>query len=1153
MRPRHLLPLPSSSPATGSSKSFHLHSYFLSGQTVNPSMRQITSLAIAALLMAPSPAVHAAELCVVSGNSNPGYLNDQWLVGTINQADGVALVNPRCEYRVNPQGIDGVRPRLSWVIGDPKSEIPRGQRQTAYQVLVAATPELLAKDQADLWDSGKVASDQSIQVEYAGIPLTSEMSCHWKVRIWDQDGKVSAWSQQARWTMGLLKPEDWQAKWIGLDPAQGANTRLGSAQWIWFPEGSPAASAPVGIRYFRRSVSLPAGRTIVKASMVMTADNAFELFVNGRKVGQGDDLNTPVTMDVTAMLRAGTNTLAVTASNVGDAANPAGLIAVLTVEFADGDPLVVGSDAQWKSNQAKEAGWERAGFNDARWPAAKVLGAFGMGPWGQLNQAGDEARRLPARYLRREFQVDKKIARATAYVCGLGLFELRLNGAKVGDHVLEPGLTDYDKRCYYVTFDVTDQIHDGGNALGVVLGNGRFWAMRLNVPTRTRSFGTPRLLLQLAIDYTDGSRSLVCSDESWRVTDQGPILANNEYDGEDYDARLESAGWDMPGFRDAPWSQPKILDAPAGVLAAQMAEPIRVTETLKPRAVKSPKPGVFVFDMGQNMVGWCRLKVRGAAGTTVQLRHAETLNSDGTLYTANLRSAKATDHYTLKGSGTELYEPRFTYHGFRFVEITGFPGTPDLASIEGRVVHDDLPRAGGFSCSNELLNQIGRNIFWGTRGNYRSIITDCPQRDERQAWLGDRAAECLGETSLFNIAPIYGKWLADIADGQQPDGRLSDVTPAYWPFYNNNVTWPSLAIIVPGMLYDEYGDLRALQQNYPVMKKWIGLMGGTVKDGITAADTYGDWCAPPETQQLIHTKDPARKTDGAVLATSYHFHNLRLMERYAAILGQTEDARGFAREADNIQAAFNRRFYKSAQAQYDNGSQTSSILPLVFDMVPADQRGRVFGQLVDKITNKTPGMIGTGLIGGQWLMRTLCDNGRPDLAYTIATRTEYPSWGYMVKQGATTIWELWNGNTADPAMNSGNHVMLVGDLYIWMNRYLAGIRNDPARPGYKHIVIRPVFAGDLKFVRAWRDSPYGRIVSNWQRDGGTLTMDVTIPGNTTAEVHVPAKDAAGVTESGKPAANADGMKFLLMENGAAVYEVGSGNYRFQSSPLQIIK
>jgi alpha-L-rhamnosidase len=361
--------------------------------------------------------------------------------------------------------------------------------------------------------------------------------------------------------------------------------------------------------------------------------------------------------------------------------------------------------------------------------------------------------------------------------------------------------------------------------------------------------------------------------------------------------------------------------------------------------------------------------------------------------------------------------------------------------------------------------------------------------------------------------------------------------------YNNNVTWPSLEIIVPGTLYDEYADLRVLQRNYPVMKKWMKLIGGTVKDGLTAADTYGDWCVPPESPELIHTNDPARRTSGTILATTYYCHDLRLMARYATILGQTEDARAFTSQADEMQAALNLRFYKSAEAQYDNGSQTSSILPLAFGMVPAEQRARVFDRLADNISNKTPGMIGTGLIGGQWLMQTLSDNGRPDLAYKIATRTEYPSWGFMIGKDATTVWELWNGNTADPAMNSGNHVMLIGDLYLWMNRYLAGIRPDPERPGYKHIVIHPILVGDLKYVRAWRESPYGRILSHWSRENGEFSLEITIPCNTTATVYVP---TLKVLEGDKAATAAEGVKFLRMEGDATVFEVGSGHYRFKS-------
>ena len=779
-------------------------------------------------------------------------------------ASAVEISDLRCEYRANPLGIDAGKPRLSWII----TSAQRGERQTAYHLLVASTPELLAKNQGDLWDSGRVESAQSIQLEYAGKALNSRQLCFWKVQVWDRQGKPSAWSQPALWTMGLLNSADWQgAQWIGLEVAK-----------------DPTATKP------------------------------------------------------------------------------------------------------------------------------------------------DEERRLPARYLRREFQVDKKVAHAVVSVCGLGLFELHLNGAKVGDSVLSPGLTDYDKRCYYVTYDVTRQLGKGANALGVILGNGRFWALRTKVPAPMRIFGELRLLLELTIDYTDGSHAVVCSDESWRLTEQGPIRANNEYDGEEYEAQLEFNGWDKPGFGDSAWSKAQVLPAPKGVLAAQMAEPIRVIETLPTRSVTNPKPGVYVFDLGQNMVGWCRLKVKGQAGTMVTLRHAETLGPDGMLYTANLRSAKATDRYTLKGGAPEVYEPRFTYHGFRFVEVTGYPGKPELSALEGCVVHDDLPRSGSFTCSNPLLNQIAHNILWGIRGNYRSIVTDCPQRDERMPWLGDRAAECRGEASLFNIAPIYSKWFTDISDSQRPDGALPDVAPAYWSFYSNNVTWPSLAIIAPGTLYDEYGDLRVLQQNYPMMKKWMQLMSRTLKDGVTGADRYGDWCVPPEAPNLVHSKDLTRKTAGPLLATSYHFNNLRLMARYAALLGFQQDAQEFGQQADAVMASFNARFYKSDLGQYDNGTQTSSILPLAFGLVPEDQKSRVVEQLVDKI-KQTPGQIGTGLIGGQWLMRTLCDQGRPDLAYALATRTEYPSLGYMAGKGATTIWELWNGNTANPSMNSGNHVMLIGDTY----------------------------------------------------------------------------------------------------------------------------
>jgi alpha-L-rhamnosidase len=779
------------------------------------------------------------------------------------------------------------------------------------------------------------------------------------------------------------------------------------------------------------------------------------------------------------------------------------------------------------------------------WQPAKDLGPFGMAPWAGIGFQAEH--RLPARLLRKEFAVEKKVRRASVYYSGLGLSELYLNGAKVGDHVLSPGLTDYDKHVLYVTFDVTKQLAQGKNALGLMLGNGRYYAPRSDVPVRTRDFGYPKAIVQLNVEYEDGSRSSVVSDESWKFTADGPIRANNEYDGEEYDARMELPGWSKAGFNDAKWEAAKVVGAPAGALTAQMAEPLRVTETIKPVSVKQLRPGVFIFDMGQNMVGWCRLKVSGPKGTAVTLRHAETLNPDGSLYVANLRSAKAEDIYALKGEGAEVYEPRFTYHGFRYVEVTGFPGTPAASALEGRVVHDDMERAGEFTSSNELLNKIHRNMFWGIRGNYRSIPTDCPQRDERQGWLGDRGQVSRSESYMFDVAAFYAKWMTDLEDSQRPSGSIPDVSPNYWPLYNDDLTWPGTIIFVHGMLYEQYGDKRVLARGYPAMKRWIEYEQGFMKDGLIAKDQYADWCVPPEDPKLIHSKDPARVTDKTLIASSYYYQFLRTMARYAKILDIPTDEAEFNKRADLIQDTFQRKFFKLESSMYDNGTQTSSILPLYFGMIPADFRGAVVDTLVRNIEQKSDGHVGTGLIGAQWLMRTLSDNGHADLAYKIATQKTYPGWGYMVDQGATTIWELWNGNTADPAMNSGNHVMQIGDLAVWMYEYLAGIRTDPEQPGFRHAIIRPYPAGDLTSVKATHKTMYGPLASAWKKEKGELTLDVTVPANTTATVWVPAKDAASVTESGKKAAEGKGVKFVRAEKGAAIFEVASGTYSFQSA------
>ena len=964
----------------------------------------------------------------------------------------------RCEYRKSPQGIDELQPRLSWQL-DADDE--RGVRQSAYHILVASSAALLKKGTGDLWDSGKVASDASTQVAYAGRPLASRQACFWKVRVYDAAGEASEWSDPASWTMGLLQPSDWQGTWIGKDEVVQESFLEGCA-WIGYPEGLPGATAAPGLRYYRRAFELPAGRAVRRAELLFAGDNLYACAVNGEPALKGGSFNAATLSDVTRLLRPGRNVITVEVNNLGDTPNPAGAAGTLTVAFESGEPLVVATDGQWTSHNAEIKQRHLPEFDDAGWKPVNVLGPVGMQPWGLVR--GPEDRTLAARMLRKEFAATKKVARATVYFSGLGLSELYLNGAKVGDAVLSPGLTHYTSRAFYVAYDVTRQLRRGANALGVWLGNGRYYAPRSAHPAKTLSYGYPKLLLQLEVDYADGTRDTVVSDGTWRLTCDGPIRANNEYDGETYDARRELPGWAAPGFDDGAWRPADLVAPPGGALSAQMAEPIRVTATRAPVALSEPKPGVFIYDLGQNMVGWCRLRVKGPAGTTVKLRHAETLLPDGTLYLDNIRGAKVTNLYTLKGKGRETYEPRFTYQGFRYVEVTGFPGTPALDSLEGCVVNDDVASAGDFTCSQPTVNSIYQISRWGTRGNYRSIPTDCPQRDERQGWLGDRSSESKGESYFFDIAALYTKWLHDMADAQRESGSIPDVCPPYWPLYNDSVTWPGSAVIIPGALVDQYGDVRIVGRHYPAMQKWVAHMSGFIKDGIIEKDSYGDWCVPPEDPKLIHSKDPARKTAPALLATSYFYHCLTLMARYATLLDKPDDARRYLAQSASLKAAFNAKFYKSDLGYYDNGTQTACVLPLAFGLVPPAERGRVFSHLVKKIAEETKGHVGTGLVGGQWLNRVLTEGGRPDLCYGFATHTDYPSWGYMISKGATTVWELWNGDTADPAMNSGNHVMLVGDLIIWFYETLAGIASDPAQPGFKHIVMQPQPVGDLSFV-----------------------------------------------------------------------------------------
>ena len=824
--------------------------------------------------------------------------------------------------------------------------------------------------------------------------------------------------------------------------------------------------------------------------------------------------------------------------------------------YYEGNPLTSNRKYYWKvkvwdqdgqSHISETAFWTTGLFNESDWKAK----------WIGLDEAvGDDDpdrphRKLSARMLRHEFDVEKKIKSATVFISGLGLFELYLNGEKIGDQVLSPGLTEYNKRGFYMTFDVTENLQSNKNAIGVILGNGRYFAPRSNEPTETRTYGFPKVICQLEVQYEDGTTGTIISDESWKLTTNGPIVKNNEYDGEYYDARMELDGWTKIDFDDAKWRYAALVDKPGEKLVAQPNEPIKIMEELTPVTVNEIKPGVFIFDMGQNMVGWVELFVKGNRGDKVILRFAETLNDNGSLFLDNIRSAEVTDTYILKGGEDERWEPKFTYHGFRYVEMVGYPGEPTLSSIKGKVVYDAVEVTGSFACSNPLINSIYQNAYWGIRGNYRSIPTDCPQRDERQGWLGDRSAECTGESFIFDISKLYNKWITDMKDAQRESGSLPDVAPSYWPIYSDNTTWPGTYLFASDMLYNQYGDLKTIETHYPYMQKWIEYMSQFLKDGIMPRDTYGDWCVPPEDIKLIHTNDPLRTTSSEYIGTAYFYYELKLMAKFAKLLGKENDAAAYSRTTDEMKAAFNNKFLDKKSIQYNNNSHTANILALAFNLVPSEYKDRIVKNLLQKILGESESHVGNGLIGGQWLMRTLTYNGHADVAYTLASQSTYPSWGYMVDQGATTIWELWNGDHGDPGMNSGNHVMLLGDLIIWFYENLAGIKADTENPAFKHIIMKPQVLGDLTYVTASYNSIHGEIKSGWKVEDGKFQWDVTIPANTTATVYVPTLQKEDVKEGNKLASNSNNVSFIGWDNTCAVFEIESGEYSFSSHGVKM--
>lgn len=713
---------------------------------------------------------------------------------------------------------------------------------------------------------------------------------------------------------------------------------------------------------------------------------------------------------------------------------------------------------------------------------------------------------VPARYLRKQFALTgTDVDYATLYIVGLGLYEAYLNGHKVTDDVLLQMPTMYNKLVRYNAHDVTDLLKKGQNTIGVTLSNGRFAPERMMT---MKWFGFPRMLSRLEIVYKDGTRQSVVSDDTWKLTVNGPVRAASEFDGEIYDATREMDGWSSNGFNDSDWIKAPLTGTPGGRLEPQMNPSLKIMDIISPADLFETRPGVYVIDMGQNMAGWLRCKFRGdTRNSKVQIRYSETLEPDSSLFVANLRSAKPCDTYIFKGLGEEIWEPRFTCHGFRYAEITGLPYMPSKNEFFGMVIHDDMAPSGTFTTSDSIINQIYRNACWGIRSNYHGIPTDCPQRDERLGWLGDRTTGAYGEAFPFGNHLFYAKWLDDIESTQMATGGLPDIAPNYWDVISDNMTWPAAFLTVADMIYLQYGDSDPIIRHYPAMKKWFDHMKENwMVDYIIERDEYGDWCMPPENAWLIHSQDSTRITDPAILATSHLYYLSGLMAKFARLAGHDDDACDFETDAEKIKDAFNKRFFDPGTARYGNNTVTSNLLPLRFGMVPEEYRAQVFRNIIDKTLNDFNGHVSVGVIGIQHLMRGLTENGRIDLAMKLATNTDYPSWGYMAENGATTIWELWNGNTADIAMNSGNHVMLIGDLLIWEYSCLAGIQNADGSHGFRHIALKPVVPEKLEYVSGTYDSVYGLIKSSWRNLDGIFTWDFSIPANTSAQVDIPLGD-----------------------------------------------
>jgi alpha-L-rhamnosidase len=1058
----------------------------------------------------------------------------------------------RCESLDSPLGLDTPAPRFSWQLQDTR----QGARQTAYEIQVASRPDLIASGKADVWESGRVQSDRSVAVPYSGPELKPERRYYWRVKVWDKDGVAYPVSAVTSWETGLMH-EGWQAKWIGYELPEHRVVRESGALWITHPR-QEGFRAPGDTHHdFRLSFMLD--QPVRAAHLYVTGKDTAAAWINGEQMLTAEPLppykGTPwkkyQERDVTSALHQGRNVLAVEVTLYdagGDEPrahrSQTPMSACLYLEKQDGSVEVLTSGKGWKSELNAAGEWQSLQFNDGSWPAAVPVDSDEGRPW----PTG------PVKMLRREFRARGGIRTARLYATALGAYRFWINGMQVGDQILAPGWTDYRERVAYQVYDVTKEVAEGNNAIGAYLAPG-WYTTPLEWTQAPYNYGNtpPALRAELRIEYNDGSLEWVNTDKSWKA-DLSPIEKAEIYDGESYDARREQPGWNSAQFDDATWKPAEVIHPKEPEIVAEDYSPIRVEMELHAKSIQEPKPGVYVLDFGQNMAAIPALRLQGQAGTKIRMRFAEVLNPDGTIYTENLRTARATDEYTLTGKGMEEFQPEFTFHGFRYVEITGLATKPSLDIVTARVIHTAAPITAKLETGSMMLNRLWNNILWGQRSNFVGVPTDCPQRDERLGWTGD--AEVFWRAASYNmdLTQFSKKYAADLRGTQAGTPMYGIYAPGTsTPNSGHAAGWSDAGVIIPWTSWLQSGDTRIIEQNWDAMAKYLAAIEQSNPDYLSrnAGITYGDWLSPEA------------QTKPLLIQTAYWAYDVTLMREMAHATGRTAEEQKYAELFAKIQAAFAKEFVQpdGLIPGADNGpspfggifepgkspspdTQTGYVLALYMDLVPDELRAKAAERLIEKI-KENKWRLGTGFLGTPYLLAVLTDTGHEDAAYRLLLSTDYPSWGYLVDHGATTMWERWNSDQmrGDPSMNSYNHYAY-GAVADWIYRYAAGVDARATDAGFHTLYLHPNFdarLGSLSFTYA---SPYGEIRSTWKMDGGETHWAVTIPANAHAELPVSETAVANWLLDERPLAKNSRVHLRTGTAGSDVYELPAGTYSF---------